>query len=164
MVRRVGKSPPGCDSLADPYRASSGPRSNTDPRSFPDQHGIGAIAGDFPALNSQRVRAGTVDRRAEPPQQLEQDVDVTYARHVAQHAFLIGQQAGGNERQRCILVPFDDDPPRQPRPPWILSFAISPLHRDTRFLREARRRTASAPRTCSDRSALECRARSRLPR
>ena len=47
MVRRVGKSPPGGARRTRPVRASSGPISNTDPRSRPTSFGSGVSLVTF---------------------------------------------------------------------------------------------------------------------
>jgi hypothetical protein len=57
--------------------------------------------------------APAVDARAKRHDDVEQHLHVADARHVAQLARLVGQHAGGDERQGGVLVAFDSDAPRQ---------------------------------------------------
>ena len=113
-MRRAGKSPPGGASRAEPRRASSGPSSSTDPRSWPTS----AASGRSLVTVAQRMRSVDVPTPStvapSPDQQIGQDLDVADARHVRQHAFLVREQAGGEQRQRRVLVAFDRDAARQP--------------------------------------------------
>jgi hypothetical protein len=44
------------------------------------------------------------DLHAEPHEQAEHVLDVADARDVAQHDLLLGQEGGGEDRQRSVLV------------------------------------------------------------
>ena len=51
--------------------------------------------------------------RAEIDEQARHHLDVADARHVGEHALLVGEQARRDERQRRVLVAADDDAPGQ---------------------------------------------------
>ena len=95
--------------------------------------------------------------RAEIEEQPRHHLDVADARHVGQHALLGRQQAGGEQRQRGVLVAFDVDGARQPLAAFNqqcghVSFIVSRSspsrrsRRGRRSLRAARRRSGRALR------------------
>ena len=82
----------------------------------PDQCRIGTIARDRLAPDVERRGATAVNRGAQAQQQVDQHFHVPDPRDVRQHAFLIGQETRGEQRQRRILVALDRDAPFQPSP------------------------------------------------
>ena len=57
----------------------------------------------------QRGCPDTFDLGADVEQQPRHHLDVADARHVAEDAFVFGEQAGGEQRQRGVLVALDAD-------------------------------------------------------
>ncbi len=79
----------------------------------PDEQRIGAIARHAFAVDPQRARPTPLDTRAERLDEIEHHVDVPDPRHVPELAGLIREQAGGDQRQRRVLVALDVDCARQ---------------------------------------------------
>ena len=162
IVRRAGKSPPGGAMCARPRRASSGPSSRTDPRSRPTSAGSGVVLRHLGAPDSQRARPDAIDLGAEIEQQSRHHFHVADARHVVQDALLLGEQAGGHQRQRRVLVALDLYAAAE----RLAAFNDQSGHvslrgrpgtpRDRRSLRAGRRRIAVGRRRGSARSACGC--------
>ena len=95
-------------------RASSGPSSSTEPRSRPTSVRSGSCVRTCRRPHAQRRRADALDFGADVEQQPRHHLDVADARHVGQHALVVGQQAGGQQRQRGVLVAFDGDAAFEP--------------------------------------------------
>ena len=102
--RRPITSPPGGGIVARPKRASSGPASRNDARILLQSAGVGRRLRRRPAR--RRAPRSARPRRvgAEVGEQLEHRVDVADARHVRQRHRLVREQAGGEDRQRAVLV------------------------------------------------------------
>ena len=92
-----------------PRRASNGPSSNTDPLSRPTNVASGSSLADIRAPDSQRRRANPVYLGAEVEKEACHDLDIADARYVFEDAFLFGEEARRNQRQRRVLVAFDLD-------------------------------------------------------
>ncbi len=107
MVRRAGKSPPGGrdDRLATPCQQR--PHEQDRPAQPPHQRAVGLVLRDVLALDAERRRADAVDVGADVQQQPAHDVDVGNARHVVQHAELLGEHARRDQRQGRVLVALD---------------------------------------------------------
>ena len=101
---------------ARPVRASSGPSSSTEPRSRPTNARSGESVVQCRRADAQRRRADAVYLGAEIEQQPRHHLDVADARHVGQDALVVGQQAGGQQRQRGVLVAFHRDAALEPVP------------------------------------------------
>jgi hypothetical protein len=102
MVRRAGKS------ATRQQRAEQQHRS-PEPA---DQPALRLVALHLLAPDAQRARARALHLGAEVGQQAGHYLDVADARHVGEHALLVGEQARGNQRQRRVLVAAHDDPAR----------------------------------------------------
>ena len=61
-------------------------------------------AGDAVGLQADLVLARPGDLHAEPLEQPEHRLDVADPRHVADDELLVGEQAGGQDRERGVLV------------------------------------------------------------
>ncbi len=91
---------------ARPKRASSGPASRND---GPDL--LGELAVDLGVgvhvggAQGDGVLVAPIDRHPEAAQQVDHCLDVRDARDVADDDLLLGEQAGGQDRQRGVLVP-----------------------------------------------------------
>ena len=145
-MRRAGKSPPGCASQADPRRASSGPRSRTEPRSLPTSTGSGRSLVHRRAADAHRRRAGPSTVAPSPrisssntsTSRMRGTFDSTHSSSVSRHA-----ASSGNAE---FLLPSTATVPRAGgRLRFCPSFASargSLRIRGTRFLRAAPRRTA----------------------
>ena len=72
-----------------------------------DQIRVGFVRPDLAATYSQRRCAEPLHRCAQALEQCSQHLDVPDARHVVKHALLVGEKAGGKQRQRRILVAVD---------------------------------------------------------
>ena len=100
------------------------------------------------------VRADAVDLGAEVEQQPRHHLDVADARHVGQHALLVGQQARGQQRQRRVLVAFDGDAALEP----VAAFDQQCRHSAVRF-----RSDTARPGRCAEARANTGSGRSRMP-
>ena len=115
------KSPPGGGILAAPKRASSGPASRNEARIWLESSSstTGAVTPAAQSLTLLSPTQSTVD-----PEVLEQGdlrLGVADPRHAVQQHLLLGQEAGGEDRQGGVLVagdgqlagerhaPFDDE-------------------------------------------------------
>ncbi len=72
--------------------------------------------GDLVGLERERVALAAVDVDAEVLEQHEQRLRVADPRHVVEHDLLVGEQAGGEERQGRVLVSGGDDGARERHP------------------------------------------------
>ena len=112
--RRPITSPPGGGTLARPRRASSGPASRNDARIR-----LAELARRSRASRARRVHAHLVRRRSTRRrrrgccEQLDHRLDVADPRHVRQRHRLVGEQAGGEDRQHAVLVPGGADAARE---------------------------------------------------
>ena len=70
---------------------------------------VGRVGGAEPQL----VVAAPFRANAEPAQQREHELDVADARHVAQDDLVLGEDGGGEDGQRAVLVARGDDRPGQ---------------------------------------------------
>ena len=77
------------------------------------QRGVRLVLDDLSTAHVECGRADALDLRAEIDEQLRHDLDIADARHVREHAFFRRQQAGREQRQRRVLVPFHMDTARQ---------------------------------------------------
>ena len=174
MVRRAGKSPPGGASRAAPRRASSGPRSSTEPRSFPTSTGSGrSVVIDAHLI--LRVDVPAPSTVAPSPRMISSSTSTSRIRGT-----LLMTHSSSLRRQAAIsgsaefLLPSTATLPDSRRPPSILKVAINPPQprepapgariRATQSLRAGGRRTAPALPACSAQSARGCRPRSRQRR
>ena len=69
-----------------------------------DQRGVGLRVRDLLAAHAHRGGAHAVHVGAHFAQQVRHHLDVADARHVVEHALFGGEQAGGEQRQRRVLV------------------------------------------------------------
>ena len=68
---------------------------------------------DGVGLEAKLVVAAPVGLHAEPLEQGDLGLGVADPRHVGEHELLVGEQAGGDDRQRRVLVPGGDDLARE---------------------------------------------------
>ena len=121
------KSPPGGGMRASPKRANSGPASKNEARIRSESTSSGAVEVIEWALRRSSL---TADHSAPHPDALEHRdlrLRVTDPGHVGQHHLLVGEQAGGEDRQRRVLVAGSDDLPESGGPPWMTNFSIGRL-------------------------------------
>jgi hypothetical protein len=71
------------------------------------------VRGDVGCMDADLVLADPLRVRAERGDQSHHRVDVADPRHVAQHDRLAREQAGGEHRQRAVLVPGGANPAAQ---------------------------------------------------
>ena len=74
-----------------------------------DERGVGVGGPELPAAHPQRRRADAVDLRPEALEEAAHRLDVADARGVLEDALLGREQAGGEDRQRRVLVALDLD-------------------------------------------------------
>ena len=112
--RRPITSPPGGGMSACPKRASSGPgeqERGADP--------LGVLAVDVrvrvtsAAHSDELVVGAPFDAHADAVEHAQHRVDVADPRHVADDDLVGGQDAGGEDRQRGVLVPRGHDRPTE---------------------------------------------------
>jgi hypothetical protein len=72
-----------------------------------DERRVRLVLADLPTANAQRRRPHALNRRTEIHEQANHDLDVADSRDVAEHAFFRREQAGGQQRERAVLVAFD---------------------------------------------------------
>ena len=103
--RRPMTSPPGGGMTARPKRASSGPASRNE--ALIDSASSGSIATSCtPAAHStSSLGPRQVDLHADRDEDLEHRLHVADARDVANDDLVLGEDAGGEDRQRAVLVP-----------------------------------------------------------
>ena len=111
------KSPPGGGILAAPKRASSGPASRNEARIWLESSSstTGSVT---PAAQSRTLLSPT--HSTVTPELLEQGdlgLGVADPRHPVQQHLLLGQEAGGEDRQGGVLVAGDGDLAGQRRAP-----------------------------------------------
>ena len=75
---------------------------------------LAACTNDAARADAQRGGAEALHLRTEIDEQLRHHLDIADARHVLEHALFRGEQAGGQKRERGVLVAFDVDGARQP--------------------------------------------------
>ena len=85
------------------------PQQQHRPAQAADERAVGRIRLCILRPNAERRRADAVHFGTEIQQQSRHHLDVADARHVGEHAFVFGQQAGREQRQRGVLVPLDRD-------------------------------------------------------
>ena len=85
---------------------------------------IGRIGGELRRADAQRRHADHVHFGADP-EQPRHHLDVADARDVAQHAFFVGEETRGQQRQRRVLLPSTATRPSSRWPPSINSVDIS---------------------------------------
>ena len=119
--RRPMKSPPGGGMLAAPKRASSGPASRNEARILLESSSSTAGSETARAQSRTLLSRDPIDLDAELLEQRDLGLGVADPRHPVQEHLLLGQQAGGEDRQRGVLVagdgqlagerdaPFDDE-------------------------------------------------------
>ena len=98
------KSPPGGGIRASPKRASSGPASRNEARIRAESSSSTSVSGDGVGAEAELVVADPVGLDAEPLEQRDLGLGVADPRHVGEHDLLLGEQAGGEDRQRGVLV------------------------------------------------------------
>ena len=74
---------------------------------------VDAVLGDRVGLQAELVLAGPLGLDAEALEQRDLRLGVADPRHVAEHQLLLGEQAGGEDRQRGVLVSGGDDLARE---------------------------------------------------
>ena len=74
-----------------------------------DQRTIGSLRANRRRADPQRGRADALDLGTDVEQQARHHLDVADARHVGEHALVLAQQAGNEQRQRRVLVALDRD-------------------------------------------------------
>ena len=119
--RRPMKSPPGGGIRASPKRASSGPASRNEARIRLESSSSTATSETPRGAEPDAVVGDPGGLDPEPLQQRDLGLGVADPRHPVQQQLLLGQQAGGEDRQRRVLVagdgqlsgerraPFDDE-------------------------------------------------------
>src|SRR5689334_6869829 len=80
------------------------------------QRPVRDVTADFRRAYPQRRAPDAIDLGAEIQQQTRHHFDVADPGNVGQHALVFSQQAGGEQRQRRILVALDRDTSLQPVP------------------------------------------------
>ena len=103
------KSPPGGGIRTWPKRASSGPASRNEARIRAASPSSTLGVGDRVGLQAELVLAAPLDLHPEPLEQGDLGLGVPDPGHVGQHDLLVGEQAGGEDRQGRVLVPGGDD-------------------------------------------------------
>ena len=68
------------------------------------QAAVDLVPIDVGGVDRHLARAEPLDLRAEPLEQQRHRLDVADPRHVAQDHLVVGEQAGGEDRQRAVLV------------------------------------------------------------
>ena len=111
------KSPPGGGILASPKRASSGPASRNEARICAGELLVDHRRGDARGTEPDAVVRDPVDRDAEILEQGDLRLGVADPRHPVQQHLLLGQEAGGEDRQGGVLVAGDGDLAGQRRAP-----------------------------------------------
>ncbi len=126
MVRRAGKSPPGGASRAAPRRASSGPSSSTEPRSFPTSTGSGrsVVTVSHWMRNVGVPAPSTV---APSPRSSSSSTSTSRMRGTLAivHSSSVSRQAAISGSAE-FLFPSTVTAPDSRRPPSIRNVAISP--------------------------------------
>ncbi len=103
------KSPPGGGIRASPKRASSGPASRKEARICFESSSSTATSAT-PAAQRRRLLSAThVGLDPEPLEQRDLGLGVADPRHPVQQQLLLGEQAGGEDRQRRVLVAGDGE-------------------------------------------------------
>ena len=101
--------PPGSDTRASPTRASSGPSTSTDARILRTMSYGASVLAIGPPSDMVRPSSDRFHRDAVLRQQQRHGGDVGKPRHVRQHQPLVGEQAGGHQRQGGVLGAADAD-------------------------------------------------------
>ena len=110
--RRPITSPPGGGITARPKRASSGPASRKDARIC--SASSGAISTSCTsAAHSASVGPAPGHAHTDRHKDREQRLDIADAWHIAHNHLILGEEGGGEDRQRAVLVTRRDQGPRQ---------------------------------------------------
>ncbi len=154
IVRRAGKSPPGIPRIARPVRASSGPSSNTDPRSFPTSSWLGSDV----LISRQRTRTVVVPRPCTSAPSSVKSCAITSTSPIRgillrTHSSVVRRQAA-SRGSAAFLLPSTSIEPDMGRPPSINRLDIKSLP-CRRSLPAARRRSARGPAGGTGRSGFE---------
>ena len=112
--RRPMTSPPGGGSVTSPQRASSGPASRIEARIRAQSSGSRSAARTSLAWIASVLRAVHSAEAPDRADQFDQRLDVADARHVLQRDRMLGEQGGGDDRQRGVLVAGRLDRSREP--------------------------------------------------
>ena len=103
------KSPPGGGILASPKRASSGPASRNEARIRSRAPRRPLVSETPRGAEADAVVGDPGDLDPEPLEQRDLGLGVADPRHPVQQHLLLGQQAGGEDRQRGVLVAGDGE-------------------------------------------------------
>ena len=95
--------------LASPKRASSGPASRNEARICAESSSSTTGVGDVRGAEADAVVADPGDLDPELLEQRDLGLGVADARHPVQQHLLLGQEAGGEDRQGGVLVAGDGD-------------------------------------------------------
>ena len=101
------KSPPGGGIRASPKRASSGPASRNEARIRARELLVDGGVGDARGAEPDAVVGDPGDLDPEPLEQRDLGLGVADPRHPVQQQLLLGEQAGGEDRQGRVLVAGD---------------------------------------------------------
>ena len=106
-------SPPGGGIRTSPKRASSGPASRNEARIRAARPSSTSVSATFVGAEPEVVVAEPLDLDAELLEHRDLRLGVADPRDVAEDQVLLRQQAGGEDRQRRVLVPGGDDLPAE---------------------------------------------------
>ena len=109
------KSPPGGGIRASPKRASSGPASRNEARICLESSSSTATSETLGGAEPQAVVGDPVGLDPEPLEQGDLRFGVADPRHPVQEQLLLGEQAGGEDRQGRVLVAGDGQLARERR-------------------------------------------------
>ena len=101
------KSPPGGGMLAAPKRASSGPASRNEARIWLESSSSTAESETPRGTEPDAVVGDPLDLHSELREQRDLSLGVANPRHPVQQQLLLGQEAGGEDRQGRVLVAGD---------------------------------------------------------
>ena len=107
------KSPPGGGMRASPKRASSGPASRNEARIRAASPSSTSVSVTASACRRSSFSPLQCDLHAKPLEQRDLGLGVADPRHVGEHDLLVGEQAGGEDRERRVLVARGDDLARE---------------------------------------------------
>ena len=114
--RRPITSPPGGGTIARPKRASSGPASRNEARMRRQSSSSSSVLCTPAGSIRISFSPSHSDFGADVDEQLDHRLDVADPRHVRQLHGLGGEHAGGEDRQRAVLVPGGADGAAQRAP------------------------------------------------
>ena len=110
------KSPPGGGILASPKRASSGPASRKEARIALESSSSTVTSARSGGAEPDAVVGDPGDLDPEPLEQAELGLGIPDPRHVVDDHLLLGEQAGGEDRQGGVLIARGGDLTRERRP------------------------------------------------